>query len=57
MVKALRRFVADESGPTTVEYALMIGGIALVIMVAVYFFGARVNESLNNSASSLDKSY
>ena len=57
MGKALKRLWDDETGPTAVEYALMIGGMALLILGAVYFFGARVNDSLSNSASSLAKSY
>jgi pilus assembly protein Flp/PilA len=43
--------VRDESGATAVEYSLIIGGIAAVIIVVVYAFGAKVNNLYNSATS------
>jgi pilus assembly protein Flp/PilA len=43
-VKWFERLARDESGATAVEYSLIIGGIAAVIIVVVYALGAKVNN-------------
>jgi pilus assembly protein Flp/PilA len=43
-VSAFTRLARDDSGATAVEYGLVIGGIAAVIIVVVYAFGAKVNN-------------
>jgi pilus assembly protein Flp/PilA len=35
----LRRFVRDQSGATAIEYAMIAGGIAIVIAAAVQALG------------------
>jgi pilus assembly protein Flp/PilA len=44
MVKHLMRLWKDEEAPTAVEYALMVAGIAGVIIVAVYALGGKVSS-------------
>jgi pilus assembly protein Flp/PilA len=39
----IRRFFADESGATAIEYALIAGGISIVIVATVYNVGNRLN--------------
>ncbi|UCG33264.1 MAG: Flp family type IVb pilin [Phycisphaerales bacterium] len=39
----LRTFVRDESGPTGVEYGVMLALIACVALVAVKALGATIN--------------
>jgi pilus assembly protein Flp/PilA len=49
---AVRRFVADETAATAIEYCLIAAGIALGILVAVAGIEARINaefSALNNS--------
>jgi len=51
------RFVADESGPTAVEYAVMLALIIVVCIAAVTTLGTNAsstfsNVSLNAAASS-----
>ena len=41
--KPAARLNGGDEGATAVEYALMIGGVALLIVVAVVAFGASVN--------------
>jgi pilus assembly protein Flp/PilA len=36
----LRRFVRDQSGATAIEYAMIAGGIAIVIAAAVQALGS-----------------
>ena len=38
----LRRFCADESGATAIEYAMIASGIAVAIMTMVYTLGGKV---------------
>jgi len=54
---AARRFVADESGPTAVEYAVMLALIIVVCITAVTTLGLNAsgtfsNVSLNAAAGS-----
>lgn len=51
-MKTLRKFLADESGATAIEYALIAAGIALAIIATVNGLGANLNTqftSINNS--------
>ena len=41
------RLVADQSGATAVEYALMIGAIAFVIIVVVFALGGKTKNSFD----------
>jgi pilus assembly protein Flp/PilA len=49
MLEKLKRFLADEEAPTTVEYAIMVAGLAVIIIGAVFLLGARVNEAFNRA--------
>ena len=40
-----------QRGATAVEYAIMVGGIAMVIIAAVVLFGGSVQSSFENSAN------
>lgn len=42
MKHILTRFLADEGGATAIEYALMAGGIALVIVTVVNTIGTKL---------------
>jgi len=39
MLKKIKSFARDEEGATAVEYALIAGGIAMVIIAAVFSIG------------------
>jgi len=41
--KQALRLLERDQGATAVEYALMVGGVALVIIAAVFAFGVSVN--------------
>lgn len=44
------KFVRDQSGATAIEYALIAGGIALVIIAAVNALGVTLNATFTNLA-------
>lgn len=46
-------FFNDEDGQTLIEYGLLIGLIALVIVAAVSLFGRRNMAAFNNSSNQL----
>jgi pilus assembly protein Flp/PilA len=52
-VQALKSSARVDSGATAVEYALMVGLIAVVIIVAVTLLGNRVSGVLNTAASAI----
>ena len=46
MSKLIRDFVADESGATAIEYALIASAIAGVLVATVYTLGDTVFNTL-----------
>jgi len=52
MRKLLSRFLKDQSGATAIEYAIIAGGISIVIVGAVNGIGSTLSgkfTSVNNS--------
>ena len=49
----MRAFVADDSGQDLLEYALLVGLIALVAVLAVTSTGTSVNNIFQAISSSL----
>jgi pilus assembly protein Flp/PilA len=52
-VNRLRSFVRDDSGQDLLEYALLVGLIALVTVLAVTNAGSQVNRIFTSIAASL----
>jgi Flp pilus assembly pilin Flp len=50
-VNLFARLARDDSAATAVEYSLILGGIAAVIIVMIYVFGDKVNNLYNNTQS------
>jgi pilus assembly protein Flp/PilA len=50
-VRHFIRLSRDDSAATAIEYGLIIGGIAAVIIVVVYALGAKVNNLYDSAAS------
>jgi pilus assembly protein Flp/PilA len=48
---AIRRFIFDESGATSIEYAIIAAGIAGVIIVVVYSLGGSVTGLYDSVAA------
>jgi pilus assembly protein Flp/PilA len=51
MLKILKKFIKDEEAPTAVEYAIMVAGIAVVIIAVVFLLGTNVRSVINNVAN------
>jgi len=49
----VRRFLADESGATAIEYALIAMGIAFVIIAAVDGIGSKLNTKFTSISTGL----
>jgi pilus assembly protein Flp/PilA len=52
-MKTIRRFLADESGATAIEYGLIAAGIALAIIAVVNGIGSKLNTKFASINSSL----
>ncbi|WP_232481361.1 Flp family type IVb pilin [Arthrobacter sp. YN] len=42
------RFTKDEKGATMVEYGIMVAGIAVIVIAAVFALGAEILGLFNN---------
>jgi pilus assembly protein Flp/PilA len=49
----IKRLVRDEDGATAVEYGLIVGAIAGVIVVVVFMLGGKVTNAFNKVANKL----
>ena len=52
-MKTIRKFWADESGATAIEYALIATGIAIAIIAAVNGVGSKLKTNLGVISTSL----
>jgi pilus assembly protein Flp/PilA len=52
-MESIKKFLADESGVTSVEYGLMVALIAGVIITAVYAVGTNLSNLFDNTATTL----
>jgi pilus assembly protein Flp/PilA len=53
MNKLLARFAANQSGATAIEYGLIAGLIAVVIIAALTTLGTRLSSQFNTVAANL----
>ena len=54
MIKLLKQLWRDESGPTSVEYAVMLALIVAACVGAVQAMASATASSFDNSAQELD---
>ena len=52
-IAAAQRRLSREDGASAIEYALLVGLIAVVIIVAVTALGGNVKNKLNDAATAL----
>ena len=53
MIKAIKKFVANESGATAIEYALIASLIAVAIILSVTALGSKLQNTFNEVSSNL----
>lgn len=54
MLKHIQSFLNDESGPTAVEYAVVLGGIIFVVFAAVATIGTATYDSYVESKNQME---
>jgi pilus assembly protein Flp/PilA len=54
-MKAVLRFVNDESGATAIEYGLIAAGIAVAIITVVQTIGTNLNTKFSSISDALKK--
>jgi pilus assembly protein Flp/PilA len=52
-MNALLNFLKDESGPTAVEYAVMLALIIVVCIAAIATLGSKANDTFTGVGSAL----
>jgi Flp pilus assembly pilin Flp len=51
---ALASLRSREDGQTMTEYVLILAGIALLVILAVWFLGGAVDDLFSNTASTVE---
>lgn len=54
LAKVARRFLEDEEGPTTVEYAVMLALILVVCLAAIDSLAFATRDSFDTSSNAID---
>ena len=49
----MKTFIYDEEGGSAVEYGLLVAGIAVVVMGAIYGIGSALNTSYTSVQTQL----
>ena len=52
-LKRLRKFLAEEDGPTSIEYMVMVSIIVIVCLVTINAIGQLTQSSLSNTSASI----
>lgn len=53
MLNRIRTLVRENRGASAVEYGLLVAGIAVVVIAAVFFLGGTVRDNFNSVGSSV----
>ena len=53
MLSRIKQLVVSEDGPTTAEYAVMLGLIIVVCVVAITLLGSNAKATFTNVTDSL----
>ena len=53
-MRSVREFLADESGATAIEYALIASGIAMAILVSLNALGTAISSFFDTAATKLN---
>ena len=53
MFRPIKKFVANESGATAIEYALIASLIAVAIIVSITVLGTQLQNTFNEVSSNL----
>jgi Flp pilus assembly pilin Flp len=48
--KQLARFLGDETAPSAIEYAMLVAGVAVIIIAVVYALGGGARSAFEHAA-------
>lgn len=51
------RFLLDEDGPTTVEYAIMLALVLAVVLISVDMLGSETSDAYGNSRDQIHDAF
>ena len=51
----LKNFLAEEDGPTAVEYAVMLAAILIVCLIGIAAVGTQTNALFENATTEMQK--
>ena len=57
LMSVTRRFLTEEDGPTSVEYAVMMMLIFLACIATIQIIGGSVSDSYQNSSDAIDNAF
>ncbi len=55
LITKAQAFIRDEEGASAVEYGLLIAGIAVAVMGAIYTIGTNLNTKFTSAGDQLAK--
>ncbi len=53
LLNQIKDFIRNEDGASAVEYGLLVAGIAVAVMTAIYAIGTNLSSTFSNVASKL----
>ena len=53
MLNQIKKLMKDEEAPTAVEYALMVAGIAMTVLVLVFALGKQVGTVFSGATTKI----
>lgn len=53
LMNEVQAFIRDEEGASAVEYGLLIAGIAVAVMAAIYTIGTNLNTKFTSVGTKL----
>ena len=56
LINRAQAFIRDEEGASAVEYGLLIAGIAVAVMAAIYTIGTNLNTKFTSVGTQLGSS-
>ena len=57
ILKAIRRFLRIDHGPTAVEYAVMLMLIVALCFTAIQLIGGALSSNMNDSATKIQDAF
>ena len=55
LMNQAQAFIRDEEGASAVEYGLLIAGIAVAVMAAIYTIGTNLNTKFTSVGTKLEQ--